>query len=229
MMVTLTRSGGSPPRYNESLGIDHDGSFGLRRIIGADRVGTFAGTLDPGELDRLRAEVEAVADAPDIPPPDVYRPDEVRERVSVGDKVADMSMYDEPAEPWATLVEHVEELLGELTAYPQAAIELVTDPAHPSAKLRHVGSEAAVVDLTRAQVQARLVGSGEALLDTWTADIDGTPGGDLITPGWELDLGLAELGWELSGDSYYGVAVELDLVLDGIPQRARLSGGNAVD
>ena len=226
MIVSLTRSGGSPPRYAENLSIEEDGSFVMRRHSGGSRVGTFAGTLPEAELTRLRAEIDACASAPAIEPSDRYAPDEARDRITLGDKIVEVRLYNELEAPWGPLLKHLQELLGGLTEFPRAALELWADPATVSARLRQVGEEAVLADVSRGRVSVRLVGKGAETVDSWSSALSGTSGGDLLGPGWEQDLGLEETGFELSGDRYYEVTVECDLMLEVLPQPARLTSGN---
>ena len=226
MMVSLTRSGGSPPRHAENLSVEEDGSFVMRRQSGGSRVGTFAGTLPKADLTRLRAEIDACASAPGVEPSDRYAPDEARDRITLGDKVVEVRLYNELEAPWGPLLEHLQELLGGLTEFPRAALELSVDPKTVSARLRQVGDEAVLADLSRGRVSARLVGKGAESIESWESDLSGTPGGDLLGPGWEQDLGLEETGFELSRGRYYEVAVECDLMLEVLPLPARLTSSN---
>jgi hypothetical protein len=226
MMVSLTRSGGSPPRYAENLSIEEDGSFVMHRQSGGSRVGTFAGDLQAEDLNRLRAEIEACAKAPASAPSDRYAPDEARDRITLGDKVVEVRLYKQLDGPFGPLLEHLQELLGGLTEFPRAALELTVKPTSVSARLRQVGEEAVPADLSRGRVYVRLVGKHSDTVDSWETALNGSPDGDLLVPGWEQDLGLEEAGFKLSNGRYYEVTVTCDLMLDVLPQPARLTSSN---
>jgi hypothetical protein len=156
-LVVLRRAGGTPPPDWEVLEVRRDGRFQMWRTIGraaapsspSTPVGRFAGTLPDDELAQLREAADRCrrAGTVDLPPPLGGSLDTVlvgRSRLKLGD--------DQPApDPWGALTERLRLLLGELTAFPTAALALESDQA--GAAVRHLGSEPLELDLAQGTVR----------------------------------------------------------------------------
>jgi hypothetical protein len=160
IIVHYTRGGGrKPPHDREQLEIRADGSFSLWRSIGSASyppapVGRFAGQLDPSALDDLRDKVMTATRAGNlslIPPPGA-----AIEKIRLGKVEASLGIHQEPEGPWGTLVEHLRQLLTDLTNYPRAAVALEVDSDGRSVYLVHLGEEALRLDLKNFTIRAVL-------------------------------------------------------------------------
>jgi hypothetical protein len=190
-ILTYVRAGGSPPRDDESLEVDADGNFRLRRTIGTTRVGEFGGTLPPSEAAALR---QAAAGLDDVPAPDETddartpgAPTESIETISGAIVVA--SDAEQPA-AIAALFDTVRALTDDLVEFPLAAIELTARRTPPGASLRSVGATAATVDLASLTTLATVTDADGRTLQTWSSPPSTVRAPEPAAEGWTRDLAL---------------------------------------
>ena len=108
-LVRYGRTGGRPPRDDESMVIEEDGTFEGRRTVGGARVGTFAGRLAAGRLRGApRGRRVRRRPAGDV---EVTTPlDGATETVEVAGHTARMGSNERPTGPWKPLVESLRAL-----------------------------------------------------------------------------------------------------------------------
>jgi hypothetical protein len=192
MNIRYTRSGGrTPPRDREILDIDATGAFTLWRSVGAATnpptpIGRFVGQLDAQLNAEVQSEAQAALDAGDVS--QTPRPDSPVETITVDGVKARLGAYDEPAGAWGTLVSRLRQLLGDLAAFPQAALTLEVQPDGSRAQLIHQGSEALQLDLSALTVRAVLWESDNKAGDWRAPKASGSPGRLTADPGWTYDL-----------------------------------------
>jgi hypothetical protein len=195
MLVKLARRGGrKPPRDNELLTVEDDGSFTLWRSVGwttqpPTPVGRFAGRLAGEEWERLRAEVAAAQQAGDLQM--TPRPDSSVDAIELAEGARGrLGNNDRPTGPWAALVATLRTLLVELTAYPQAALALEVKADGSGARLMRHGSQpldVALDDLTVRAVQWR----EHAKTGDWSAPRDNalvSRSQETTEDGWTFEL-----------------------------------------
>lgn len=192
MNIRYTRSGGrTPPRDREILDIDATGAFTLWRSVGAATnpptpVGQFAGQLDAQLAAELQRETQAAVNAGDVSL--TPRPDSPVETITLDGVKARLGAYDEPAGAWGTLVSRLRQLLGDLTAFPQAALAIEVQPDGTRAKLIQQGPDALQLDLSALTVRA-VLWEGDNKAGDWRAPkASGSTGRLNADPGWTYDL-----------------------------------------
>jgi hypothetical protein len=191
MIISYQRSGGRrPPRDNESLRITSEGAFTMWRSVGASTypataIGSFAGTLAPDVHEALAREGAAAVTAGNLSL--TPKPDGALETITVDSARASLGANDDPDGPWQPLINHLRQLLGDLTAQPRAAIAARVEPDGASARLEHLGTEPLRLDLTALTVRAVLWQNYTTRGD-WRAPNAGLPGETTAAPGWSLDL-----------------------------------------
>jgi len=193
MIVTYRRVGGiQPPPDRELLTIDDDGSFTLWRSVGwatypPTPVGRFSGRLDSADVSTLQEEASSARTGGNVHL--ISMPGSAIEDIQISGAHGEIATHDTPDGPWAGLVAHVRQLLGDLTAHPRAAISLQVDPAGESARLVHLGSDALRIDLTALTVQAQLWRPADyGIVRTWNAAQVPALGVTTASPGWTFDL-----------------------------------------
>jgi hypothetical protein len=219
-LVVLRRAGGTPPPDWEVLEVRRDGGFRMWRTIGrapasstastastkSTPVGRFAGTLPADDLAPLRAATDRCrrGGTVDLPPPLGGSVDTVlvgRSRLKLGD--------DQPApDPWGPLTEHLRRLLGELTAFPTAALVLDRDQA--GAAVHHLGAEALELDLAQGTVRVVRWADGAAVEESRLP----LGGARSVTagPGWSYPL---PLGPDVAADLRLSLHIDDLLAFDG--------------
>jgi hypothetical protein len=170
MIVNYGRTGGRrPPPDNEGLRIEDDGSFTMWRSI-SPAIGRFAGKLEPGELTKIKKEVQAAAATGDLTKQPAR--DGSAEGIDIAGARATLGSNDYAEGPWGVLIEHLRTLLGELISKPQAAVGLDVKPDGTSARLIHLGEKPLAVDLSNLSVRAVLWGPGYRKLGDWNSNED---------------------------------------------------------
>lgn len=123
MVARYQRTGGHPPRNDELLEIQDDGTFTLRRVVGGTVIGEFAGTLEA----KARTSLERRVGTAGLEPVNVATagmPPVVREYITAGELAAEVSPEAKiPNKPLAALARLLRELTEELTEHPVAAVE----------------------------------------------------------------------------------------------------------
>jgi hypothetical protein len=133
------RTGGRDPSLDEKLQIDDDG-FQLLRQVAVDRVGTFAGSLDPVRRDQLAAALASVGPAIEIEP---THPGTVLELVDWPGGHASFPLYEDLPDEWERVRELLDGLIDELKNQPVAALQAQITDAGDTVVLESVGSAAA--------------------------------------------------------------------------------------
>jgi hypothetical protein len=167
MIVRYSRVGGRvPPPDNEGLRIDDDGSFSMWRSI-APAIGRFAGKLEPSEVNSIKSEVKNAAAAGDFSKPP--SPDGSVDLVDIDGGHASLGSNDYAEGAWATLLDHLRQLLDDLMAKPRAAIGIDVDRDGRKARLVHLGDKPIAIDLSGLSVRAVLWGRGYRKLGDWSS------------------------------------------------------------
>ena len=208
-MIAFRRSGGlRRPQFDESLEIQDDGSFELWRSVSSATspptpVGRFGGRLDDAQRSDLEsAAAEAAAEGPRTW---TVVPDSPVDRVRVGDVDATLGMRDKGEGGWATLLGVLRPLLRDLTGSAVAAIALEVGDG---ARLVHLGSEPAQLDLASLEVEA-VQWRDDDSVGHWTAtdaDADELTAG----PGWRRELPF-DHGFQLDDGDRVAVQVRFSL------------------
>lgn len=189
-MINYTRTGGrTPPRDREMLDISSTGTFRLWRSVAfasdpPTPVGRFGGTLTATDLAQLSSLATAAQQAGDLSIKPT--PGAPIETLQVAGVTARIGAYDEPEEPWGPLFEQLRELLGSLTAAPQAALTVQVAPDGQAARLIHLGSQSLTIDLSELRVRAVLWESYNKQADWQSPASD--QGRQIATPGWSYPL-----------------------------------------
>lgn len=193
MTATYRRTGGGWPSLDEQLEIDPDGTFRMTRVVSADRVGRFGGTLDDAHQQRLRSALTALGDPIDIEP---AMPGAVLELIDWDGGSASFPLHaDLPAE-WQELRELMHALLVELREKPVAALEISVDDGGESAVFTALGEQPVDVRFDDgAALKLTLFGEDESYLDTKTVPVPADlADAGRVDPGWRsrvrLDHGL---------------------------------------
>jgi hypothetical protein len=219
MAIKFQRRGGrKPPRDNEVLTIEDDGSFDLWRSVGWTTqppapVGRFGGQLEETERIRLQEEVAAAQAAGDLQ--QTPRPDSSIDSVELPGARARLGNNDRVSGPWAPLIDHLRSLLGELTRSPRAALGLEVKADGRGARLVHLGSEPLRLNLDGLTVRAVLWRENRKAGD-WTAPAESRPSGrsaETSEDGWTFDLPFGH-GFEVDGESEVVAYVTLGLYDD---------------
>jgi hypothetical protein len=222
MLTKYHRGGGRPPRDDETLEIDDDGSFVLRRTVGGPRVGGFAGTISKQALTGLKRLVEAADDFEDRP---TGLPPHVLETVSTARADIAIGVRSKAKGPAVKLAKRLRQLADDLTDEPLAALELGVASDGAGITLASVGSEPVEVDFGAASLTFNLSGEREELLTE--GDIAGPEdarGRTRLDPGWTARLPI-DLDVAFNPKRTLDVDIEFDLYdASGEMRRARLRG-----
>lgn len=177
--LSFERRGGSAPPDDEAMTLAEDGSFTARRTIGGPRIGSFGGRVPATAQKRLRAAVEAVADAADLTLPTPRHG--ATEVLSVGGRTLQLGSNETPPKPWRALLDRVRKLFeDEVMSRPNAALELVADAR--TARLVHAGDASLDVDMGSLAVRVIRVADEGMVLGRW----NGRPAGSLVDNGERL-------------------------------------------
>jgi hypothetical protein len=206
MIAGMGRSGGG------QLEIEDDGSWRVLLPAG-ERVGRFGGTLDGADLERLRAEVAAAAQAGAPARDQPWPAGGSVDTFWAGDVVAQATVDEQLGPDWAALAATCRGLLDAAPGSPLAAIEV---SASGDGAVRHVGTEPVPTDGSGFSVEATLFAADSALLDSWSTTVEAPAGGE-VPPGWEAALGLSGSGLAPEGDQTVSVTVGFAFV-EGLPQ-----------
>jgi hypothetical protein len=220
VLVSYSRSGGPSPGEAEQLTIATTGDYELRRTVGGTRVGSFAGTLDPADLATLRRMVDAVEGS--VGSSAAVAPESVTERVTAGDRTAEVSDPAGVPAPWQDLLERLRSDVDTLVTSPVGGLELVVQASPPRASVGHIGT--VPVELVGGSLAAdvTVVDAAGLARDTWTTTV-ALDESD-VPPGWTRDLGLEAAGFELAAGEGLDVTVELGLRgPDGVVRTALMS------
>ena len=191
-MIYYHRSGGfKPPQDNELLEINSDGTFSMWRSVGwatypPSPIGQFGGQLDSNKTVQLQPLVEAAAGSGNLEM--MISPDSPIETIELTGVHATLGIHDDAPGPWGALIEQVRPMLGELTAFPQAAIGVEVLPGGQSARLIHLGQEPVQLGLGNLTVRAVLWEGYTKKDDWWASKGNIIPTEMTARPGWQLDL-----------------------------------------
>jgi len=195
-MIGYYRGGGfPPPPDNERLEISDDGTFTLWRSLAAATapltpVGRFAGSLEPAVYTALRQAAADAATAGDLELE--LLPDAARETTRVEGACARMGAWTEPDGPWGVLLKQLRPLLGTLTRFPVAAIDIEVSPDYLTGHLFHLGPEPLRLMLSRFSLTAVCWENGRVVARWMSPDYVFYSMSDVTaTPGWSLDLPFA--------------------------------------
>lgn len=220
-LILYTRTGGRmPPRDRERLEIFQNGEFEMWRSIGAasspiSPVGRFRGQVPAGLFEKLEALALAASQAGDLsvkPPPDASI-----DTIQLAAVQARMGRHEQPAGPWGQMVEILRGALGSLASQPWSALALEVSPDGASAHLRHLGSKALRLDLSKLQVRAVLWQQYRKEGD-WrmSQKPDNLPGQLEVEPGWSVELPFKH-GFDLSPGQVVAAYVTLSLFDGKLP------------
>jgi hypothetical protein len=198
-MIRYLRQGGlMPAPQHEVLQIEEDGRFTMWRSVSiaskppSARIGRFAGTLRPEQAAAVSEAARTVplpGDDRPLPPPD-----SVVETLELPSSSLRVGVHDRIDGPWAALRDLLRSLLGELTAFPAAAIRLDIGDARSVARLVHEGDESILLDLHDLALGV-FVWEDDSITDRWSmsraAQTEIT-----ASPGWTIDLPLSH-GFEV--------------------------------
>jgi len=211
-LIRLQRWGGRPPRDDELLEVDPDGTFRMRRTVGpatqpATPVGRFGGVL-PAASRKVLADLEARllgAPAERHPLPMDASMDELTIDGAIGTAAGPAGITFGGA--WGELAEVLRGMLVDLAAHPVAAIALASSDG--SLVVEHQGSEE--LDLVATELVVSF-GSTAPPARVPGAAITAGPSGSAFRagPGWAVRLPVA-----LPGAPVPVIRVEGLLVGDG--------------
>jgi hypothetical protein len=207
-LVSYRRHGGRPPPDRELLEVSDDGSFSMWRTIARAfdppaPIGRFAGTLDPGALERLQAAAEDAARAGDLT--EELPAGSAVEETAVGKRTATLPHTASPNGPWGELLGQVRPLLVELTGQPRAAVGLRLGEG---LQLVHLGAEPLRLGLGQVEVRA-ILWEGYEQRGTWRWAGALSPDPVDAGPGWMLEVPF-EHGLEGAGE----LVAYVDLMAD---------------
>lgn len=198
MIAAYKRTGHGHLADNESLEVDGDGTFRLRRTTGSSVAGAFAGTMPADRLAALQAAAAGVADEPGGDPPPSGRTIEYLATAEHGIALGSGST---PPPSWIELASVLRHLVLDLVDQPAAAVgaELV-DGGHRLV-IRQLGPEAIEVDPDSASISLEAIDEAGQRVGAWEAQLAdllpevGDPEGDgdddwERPPGWFLDVEL---------------------------------------
>jgi hypothetical protein len=218
MIAVFSRSTG------ENLEVDDDGGFRLVRWSGR-AVGTFAGRLDEERASSLSSAVELAASEPSPARAAPWPSEATVERLygPEGSVLIELTIHDEPPEPWASAVSTCRALMDDLVSEPAAAVGLELSGPPIRGALRHLGPDPLTVYLDGADVVTVLFRSDGGLAGSWASKVHtGTAAAQDLTAGWQQDLGLEEAGLQPKAGEYFQVQVTFT-VYDGLPRQAELT------
>ena len=177
---------------NEKLQIEDDGSFSMWRSVGVasippSLIGRFEGKLETELNTRLWDLAEAVTATGDlrvVPPPD-----SVIEDIVLPGAHATLGIHQQAGVPWDSITGLLRPLLGELTKFPRAAIELEVRDDGRQALLVHRGNEPLRADLSKISIEA-ILWRNDAVESRWQGSLEEIRNQGIIqtVPGWSLDL-----------------------------------------
>jgi hypothetical protein len=220
MLATYHRGGGDPPKDDESLDVEEDGSFVLIRTVGGPRVGTFAGKIPRHAYAALARLVAKAGDFEERP---TGLPPHVMESLTTSRADIEVGVRAKTSNPATKLVRRMRELSEDLTAAPVAALELSVAADGSSITMTSVGSAPVEAAFGQASLTYTLFGEGEELLSA------GEIAGPLhartrarLDPGWTAELAITP-DLQFNARRTLDVKVEFDLYdADGRMRRARL-------
>ncbi len=170
MIAAYQRTGQGRPSDDESLEVDDDGSFRLRRTNGSSVAGSFAGTVPDDRLAALRAAASAVTDAPadDAEPPPSGRTIEYLATAEHGLALASGST---PPPVWGDLATVLRHLVLDLVDQPEAAIGAELADGGRRLVVRQLGPEAIEADPDSASISLESVDESGQQLGAWEAQL----------------------------------------------------------
>lgn len=204
-LVRFERFGGRrPPADDELLVVEADGTFALRRTVGTDRAGDFAGRLSADDLAALLEELGAAEKEPTV---SAAAPEgAVFERVAWEGVTATVHQGWTAPPDWR-VVDRLRSLCDSGTSDPVAAIAIAVPPGATALHLEVVGTGELEVDVRNLEVDVEAVawpntglgrwtGAGAELVPeepepAWELTPDGPKAGGLgRAPGWSVDVPL---------------------------------------
>lgn len=199
MIAAYQRTGRGRPSDDESLEVDDDGSFRLRRTSGSPVAGTFAGTVPAPRLTELRAAAAAAAEEPPGDPPSPPSGQTIEYLATAEHGVAIVSGSSPPPR-WADLATVLRRLVLDLVDQPAAAVAADLVDGGRRLVVRQLGPEAVEADPDSASISLEAVDEAGQRLGTWEAQLGdlleevGEPEGDRDSweraPGWSLEVEL---------------------------------------
>lgn len=193
MKISYSRSGGrTPPRDREILEINSEGTFSMWRSVGSAThpptpIGRFAGQLyDQGQIQLQEAAAKA-AKAGNLKLKPL--PGAATETITVDEAQARLGANDKPEGAWTDVIEQLRRLLGNLTAFPQAAVKLEVQERGRTARLVQQGPDELQLDLSGLTVRA-VLWEGYNKAGDWRAKElpAGAASKVKAGPGWSFDL-----------------------------------------
>jgi hypothetical protein len=178
--------------HNERLWIQNDGSFKMWRSVSSASIppspaGWFQGKLDSEINLRLWALQKAAAASGDfkMAPP----PDSVIENITLERARASLGINQQPPGHWGDMVSLLRTLLGQLSRFPRAAVDLEVRAGGQSAYLIQRGSEPIRLDLSYLKLTANLW-KGENIEKRWSGTQTVLKDKAIIEagPGWSFHL-----------------------------------------
>ncbi len=200
MIAAYQRTGHGPLSDNESLEVDDDGSFRLRRTAGSSVAGAFAGTVPADRLAALRAAAAAASEEPsgDPPPPPAGR---TIEYLATADDGIALVGGSTPPPRWSELADVLRHLVLDLVDQPAAAVGAELVDGGRRLVVRQLGTDAVEADPESATISLEVVDEVGQRVGTWEAPLGdllpeaGDPEGDEDddwerAPGWFLEVEL---------------------------------------
>jgi hypothetical protein len=200
VIAAYQRTGHGVPSDDESLEIEDDGSFELRRTNGSPVAGVFAGTVPADRLTALRAAAEAATGAPagEAAPPPSGRTIEYVATEEDGISIVSGST---PPPAWDELATVLRHLVLDLVDQPTAAVGAELVEGGRRLVLRQLGPEPVEADPDRATLSLEAVDESGQQLGAWSTSLadlvgdvpeakgDGTDSWER-PPGWSLEIDL---------------------------------------
>jgi hypothetical protein len=220
MLTSYRRSGGGEPAFDEILSIEPDGSFRMERRVSEGRLGEFAGSLEPSQLDALSTALAAVDEPVVIDP---TRPRVILEQVdwAGGSSFFPLEEKDLPSQ-WGDLRRLLRTLLEDLKQLPTAALELSLDESATTATFAVLGDDPVPADLAGAVLAMSLFDENEEYVDSATVAVPADTPPSPLPPGWKLDVPLHH---GLPFDPSKILQVTVDLLLGGDPAQLFYTAG----
>lgn len=191
MNLIYSRSGGGDPTNDERLAIAADGAFALRRVVGANAAGMFAGQLPEEGIAELEALAEK-AKAVSIPEPATQMPNQVRESMRLGEREWDFLLESELPGGLDELAVFARALTEELTDEPTAALALTISDDATSAAITAVGDAPVTADFSAAAATYSLFGEEQEYLSSGTLALELPASRGEVEPGWIAEFALPE-------------------------------------
>ena len=223
ILVSYQRFGGFVPTDAEALTVTAAGVFELRRTVGSDRIGQFAGSLDRKHLRVLQGAAKRITE--DYQSSQPVASESVTERLSVSSANATIASHAKLPSRWSELLDIIRADVEQLTASPHAALELLVqrEPGNQlRGKLQQLGDASVRFAGTAIVIEVTTFDRSNRLRARWSST-------DTLQiaeaqSGWTQDLRLSRSDAVAQRTDTVIVTAKLTIVdADGIARRSQLT------